>query len=141
MPRLAIAALAAFLFASSPARADDTPKSKEKPDAAKPTSRTERKIEGWTGRGDVWLMIAPHQGGVREVQEERPRRQDAALQRQTGQALRTDEPDGVLRGDDRGVFRNERFLPVQPGRVEGFRAGDLRVAHECLGVAAAEGEA
>src|SRR5437879_531868 len=59
MSRSALALLAACLLASAPARADDPPKSKEKPEPAKPTSRTERKIEGWTVQVDDRLLQAP----------------------------------------------------------------------------------
>ena len=56
-------------------------------------------------RSGARLRRTADQGGLREVQEERPRRQDAALQRQPREALRPDEPEGVLRRDDGGVLR------------------------------------
>ena len=54
------------------------------------------------------------------------------------QALCADQPQGVLRRDDRGVLRRERLLSVQPGRTEGSRAGDLRSYEAYLGDAARE---
>ena len=56
---------------------------------------------------------------------ERPRRRGLALRRQTGQALRPDQPNGVLCRDDRGVLRRQRLLPVQPGRAARSGAGGV----------------
>ncbi len=81
------------------------------------------------------------QGGLREVQEERPRREDAALQRQAREALRADRPQGVLRRDDGELLRRQRLLPVQPRRAEGGRAGDLRTDGTHLGHAREAGGA
>ena len=55
------------------------------------------------------------------------------VQRQARAALRADQPQGVLRRDDRGLLRRQRFLPVQPGRTERSRAGDPRAAPRHLG--------
>jgi hypothetical protein len=77
-------------------------------------------------RPGAGLRRAARQGGVRGVQEERPRREGALVQRQARPALRADRPQGVLRRDDRGVLRGQRLLPVQPRRDEGGGAGHPR---------------
>ena len=46
--------------------------------------------------------------------------------------LHNHEPDGVDRRDQRGVFRQERLLPLHPPGTEAPRPGHVRIAREAL---------
>ena len=69
--------------------------------------------------------------GVGQVREGRtPLRQRQTQHPREG--VRADEPDGVLRRNDRGVLRPERLFPVHPRGVEEARPGDVRTAGQAL---------